>query len=425
MRYASGVANGDVSSAPLRVLRICSVFEPPDAALVRRGVRFDPVGGMQSHAGQLTRALGALEIEQDVVTHRPPGAGRRERLGEHVTIHRFGLPVPWSRQLYSGPAALTAWLRGAHADLVHAHVGEDLAVLPIAVSASRSAGIPLVVTVHCSLRHTFVGSGPRAVLLGRIGGGIQTAICRRADVVITLTSRLARRLADDGVASERLHVIPSGVTAAAFAGEPPDPFPRTGRPRVVYVGRLARQKCVETLVAAAARMRTYAVQVLIVGDGPVRPAVEAAIRRHGVADRVRITGFRPHRDIPAVLRHADVFCLPSRYEELGSALLEAMQAGLPIVASDTGGIPEALGSAGRLVPPGDPAAIARAVDRLLADRAEATRLARLARERAHRFNWDRLARRVVGVYHVALTKSAAPAPLPSRTTELESGKAPR
>jgi glycogen(starch) synthase len=119
-----------------------------------------------------------------------------------------------------------------------------------------------VITVHCSLRHTFSDSGPRAWLLAGAGGRIEAAACRRADMVIALTSRLARLAVDDGMAPERVHIIPSGVTPAAFAGDPPDPFPALARPRVVYVGRVVRQKGVETLVEAAALMRTPDVRLV-------------------------------------------------------------------------------------------------------------------------------------------------------------------
>lgn len=390
----------------MRVLRVCSVFEPPDAALAGRGVKFDPVGGMQSHTGQLTRALDALAVRQEVVTHRPPGAPRRQRVGVAAVVHRVGLPVAWGRQLYSVPASVAAWHLASRADLVHAHLGEDLAALPIALAAAHRAGIPLVVTVHCSLRHTFAGPGARGWLLRTVGGHIEAAVADRAEMVIALTPRLATRITGDGVASERVHVIGSGVTAAAFAGDPPDPFPAIGRPRIVYVGRLVPQKGVETLVEAAALMRRPAIHVLVVGDGPRRGAIETAIHRRGLADRVRITGFKPHRMIPAILRHADVFCLPSRYEELGSVLLEAMQAGVPIVASDVGGIPDALGPAGRLVPAGDPAALAAALDALLFDRAEAARLKRLGRERVRAWDWNRLAGQILSVYRLALDEYA-------------------
>jgi glycogen synthase len=409
------VTVGDSDAASLRVLRVCSVFEPPDAALSGRGVRFDPVGGIQSHTAQLTRALEALAIRQDVVTHRPPGAPRRQRVGADALVRRVGLPIPWARQLYFAPAAAAAARLATRADVVHAHAGEDLAVLPIALAAARRAAIPLVVTVHCSLRHTFATAGARGELLRAAGGRIEASAVRSADMVIALTPGLAARIRDDGVAPERVRVIGSGVTAGAFAGDLPDPFPAVRRPRVVFVGRLVAQKGVETLVEAAALMRTPGVQVLVVGDGPRRRALEAAIRRHGLADNVRITGFRPHREIPAILRHADVFCLPSRYEELGSVLLEAMQAGLPIVASDVGGIPDALGAAGRLVPPADAAALAAALDALLSDPSEATRLGRLAREHVRAWDWDRLAPQVLDVYRLALDGQprALPAPPPA------------
>lgn len=316
------------------------------------------------------------------------------------------MPVARARQLYSVPGSRAALRLASDVDLVHGHQGEDLAVLPIAFAAARRARRPLVVTVHCSLCHTFAGTGPRGLLLERLGGAIESAVCRRADAVIALTQRLAERLQADGIAAQRIHVIPSGVAAAVADADVPDRFADVGHPRIVYVGRLAPAKGVDTLVEAAARLRTPSASVLLVADGPARSSLERAIRRHRLGDRVRIAGFVPHRDIPAVLAHADVFCLPSRYEELGTALLEAMQAGVPIVASDTGGIPAVVGSAARLVAPGDPAALAAALDALLADRQQAGRLAALARERVRAWDWERLADRVLDVYRLALEPSA-------------------
>src|SRR5947208_621841 len=280
------MAAGEIGRPSLRVLRLCSVFEAPEDVLRGRGVRFDPVGGMQNHTAQLTRALAALGVRQAVITHRPPGAPRRQSPAPHSSVRRFGLPVPWFRQLFAAPAALAAFGLAREVDLVHVHQGEDLAVLPIGLAAAR--------------------------------------LLRHADA----------------------HIV-------------------------------------------------------IVGDGPRRASLEQAIRAHSLEHRARILGFRSHGQVPQILSHCDLFCLPSRYEELSSALLEAMRAGLPIVATRVGGLPEALDGAGILVDPDDPAALAEAIDALLSDRDLARRLATAARERARGYEWSELAAGILDVYQAA------------------------
>jgi glycogen synthase len=157
---------------------------------------------------------------------------------------------------------------------------------------------------------------------------------------------------------------------------------------------------VGTLVAAAGLLKDPSAQLLLVGDGPERKALEREAKRIGVGDRLHFVGFVAHERLPGVLAHADLLVLPSLYEELGTVLLEAMQAGLPIVASKTGGIPDVIEDvvAGLLVPPGDPGAFARAIDRLLADRDLACRLSEGAQERAKDYDWEMLAERVLAVY---------------------------
>jgi len=407
-------AHGDDEARPLRVLRLCSVFEAPDEALAGRGARFDVVGGMQNHTGRLTRELDRRGVRQDVVTHRPPGTPVRHGLGHYATVHRFGLPIPWARQLYAAPAAVAALELAPHADIVHAHLGEDLAVLPIGLAAARRAAAPLIVTVHCSMRYTFAGAGPRTWLLKTVGGGIEAAVCRRADAVIAVTRRLAGHLAHDGLAPDRIHLIPPGVSSAG-PRDAVDPVPHVGRPRVLYVGRLNREKGVYTLVEAMSLLRTSDVRLILVGDGPARASLERSIRQLGLGERVHVTGFRPQREVLAFLRHADIFCLPSHYEELGSVLLDAMCAEVPIVASDTGGISDAVGPAGRLVTPGDAAALAAAIDALLADPAERRQLAALGAKRVRPHDWEHVAGRVLDVYRLALRSSHRRRPEPAAT----------
>ncbi len=391
----------------MRVLRLTSVFEAPTCAARPSGAKLDAVGGMQSHTGALTRALDELGLEQDVVTAARAGEARREVIGHRARIHRVGLPVSWGRQCWAPPAAALAPRLGRGADLVHAHLGEDIAVLALGEAVARLHGLPLVVTVHTSVRHTLVVSDRRSRRVKRWGGALEARAMERADAVITLTERLRALAVEDGTEPAKVHVIPSGVRPGQWAQERADPFPEVRRPRVLFVGRLAFQKGVITLVEAAARL-TQDAEVLLVGDGPDRAAVQRRIAELGLQDRVRLTGFKPHDEVPAVLRHGDVLVLPSTYEELGSVLVEGMRAGLPIVGSATGGIPEVVrdGETGVLCPPGDAAAFATAIDGLLADPARARRLGDAGAARAKDYSWARLAPRVLEVYAQALAGDA-------------------
>src|ERR671910_3278448 len=120
----------------MRVLRVCSVFQPPATALSGPGARFDPIGGMQTHTHELSRALDLLGVEQTIVTTLPPTAAPEEALGAHGRVTRLGLPIRHFRQLYSWPAARLLPRLAGSADLVHVHLGEDIAVVPLALRAA-------------------------------------------------------------------------------------------------------------------------------------------------------------------------------------------------------------------------------------------------------------------------------------------------
>lgn len=377
---------------------MASVFETE--SVDGRAAKFDPVGGLQHHASQLTRELDALGVQQRVVTAYRPGGARVEAVGQQSTVHRFGVPVRRCRQLYAA-ASLPA-LRGlaAGCDVVHAHLGEDLAVLPLALRTARMAAVPLVVTVHCSPTHTVAVTDSRSALVHHLGGWLERRGTARADGVITLTQQMAHRLARAGVRPDCISVIPSGADHRRFGGAVRDPWPDLPRPRVLYLGRLAPQKGVEVLLEAVGHLRP-GVPVLVVGDGPLRPVLEGLARRLGVVDRVRFEGFCRHVDVPACLAHADVIVLPSVYEELGSVLVEALHAGLPAVASDVGGVPTVVrhGVTGDLVPPGRAGALATAIQRLLDDEKRRRRYRDASMTAAQEYRWDVLAVRVAEVYH--------------------------
>ncbi|WP_138735916.1 glycosyltransferase [Modestobacter excelsi] len=392
----------------LHVLRLCSVFEPArtpgGSAVEGRAARFDPIGGMQNHTAALTRCLDAQGHRQTVLTSRLAGPRRTDRLGRAAVVHRTGVRTTWLRQLWALAALPCVLARrpapGAPAvDVVHAHQGEDLATLVLARAAAARHLCPLVVTVHCSVGHTLTGRTLHVRLLRAVGGWIERTTLGRADAVVVLTERTAAALRADGVPAERIAVVPSGFEPSLFAALDERGATDRTRLRIGYVGRLAAQKRADLLVTAFGRM-TRPAELLLVGDGPERARVQRLVRQSPATDRIRTTGFVEHAAVPGVLASLDVLVLPSAYEEMGSVLTEAMAAGLPVVASDVGGIPEVVrhGETGLLVPPGDVTALAAALDRLVADPGLRDRLAAGARRRAADYSWPALAARVADLY---------------------------
>jgi glycogen synthase len=412
-------------SAPpetLHVLRLCSVFEPPGVAddddavlpgqLHRRAAAFDPIGGMQNHTASLTRCLDQKGIRQTVVTSRLAAPAGRSSLGT-AAVHRTGVPLRRLRQLWALAALPVVLRRADRVDLVHAHQGEDIAALPLARLAARRHRCPLVVTVHTSVGHTFRGRSLRARLLRGFGGLVERSALRRADAVVVLTDRTAAAVRGDGVRADRVLVNPSGFDPTLFGTAARDVFPGVPRPRIGYVGRMAPQKRADRLVEAFGRMRETA-SLVLVGDGPDRALVHRLVASSPARDRITEVGFVEHAVVPSVLASLDVLVLPSEYEEMGSVLTEAMAAGLPVVASDVGGIPEVVrdGETGLLVPRGDVDALAEALDRLVADPALRGRLAAGARERARSYAWPHLAGRVADLYARVGSRPAERAAVP-------------
>lgn len=188
---------------------------------------------------------------------------------------------------------------------------------------------------------------------------------------------------------------------------------RSGPHRLVMVGRLQAPKDALTLVRALAALRQRPCEAMIVGDGPDRPAVEKEVRRLGLDSVVRLVGAR--NDVAELLAAADLFVLSSRSEGLPLSILEAMAAGLPVVASNVGGVPEVVveGETGFLVPPGDPQSLAAAIERLLDDSALRHRLGAAGRIRvAEHFDLASAQRAHLDLYVSLLAGAGLPLPSP-------------
>jgi glycosyltransferase involved in cell wall biosynthesis len=222
--------------------------------------------------------------------------------------------------------------------------------------------------------------------------------------VIAISRAVRDALTLDGLAPERLTVIPSAVDLAELrATTGPDVRTRFGLPErgqvAVSLGALTPEKDQSTLVEAAALLVRDLPDLhwVIVGEGPLRGLLERRIADAGLSDRFHLVGQLP--DPHTLLAGADVSVLSSTSEGLGSSILAAMALGVPSVATRVGGIPELLGTgAGLMVSPGDASAFATAVQRVLTDPELRQNLSRIGRREAARFSVHGMAERVLGVY---------------------------
>lgn len=204
------------------------------------------------------------------------------------------------------------------------------------------------------------------------------AVARLATTTVAPSDAMARFLRRRlRVPVDKLRVILNGVVLP-----PVRPPTAAGAKVFTYVGVFSPRKAVSLLIeafAVVARTRPD-LELRLVGDGEERVRCERTAERAGVGERVVFTGYRP--DVPTQLARADAFILPSLEENLPLALLEAMGAGLACVATRVGGVPEALGDCGLVVPPGDRGSLVAAMTRLADEEGLAPRLGSCAAERA-------------------------------------------
>ena len=170
---------------------------------------------------------------------------------------------------------------------------------------------------------------------------------------------------------------------------------------VGLVGRVCRQKGIDIFVEAAIRIagtlpRTQFVVLGDVEDKDLATSLLARIETAGLGQRIRLAGYRP--DMADMFAALDLLVAPSRWEGFGLMLAEAMAAGVPVLASAVGGIPEVLGEAGLLIPPEDPAALAAAMGSVLGDPGRRASMIELGHHRASRFDWVRTATRITLKY---------------------------
>lgn len=348
--------------------------------------------------GTLDRGAWAPTLLLDEAEGAQAIAGPAQALGVPVG---YIDPMPLGARGAARVPALARRLRRERPDVFHAHLSWPLAC-KYGLAAAVAARVPAVVgTVQ--LIPEFELDRSSALQLRALSRGVGRWIAVSRDIAEQLVGRFRWP-------AERVEVVFNAVDVARFGG-PGDGGPLrealaggASGPVVLTCARLDPQKGHRTLIEAAVSL-PGAVFVLA-GDGPERPALEALAARLGVADRVRFLGQRS--DVPELLAACDVFALPSLYEGSSLAVLEAMAAGRPVVSSSIGGTRELVedGRSGLLVPPGDAAALAAALRRVLGDAALRSALTGRARERvAREFTPDATARRVQEIYGAVLREA--------------------
>ncbi len=230
-----------------------------------------------------------------------------------------------------------------------------------AVALGRRAGLPVVIRVH----------GSDVLLLSRYPRrrrGTADAL-RRAERIIAVSHDLAEHVADLGVEPRRIEVIYNGVDRVVFhPGPETEARTRLGldprEPFALFVGNLLPVKGVDLLMEACDRLMARGLRFTchVIGQGPLRPRLEQAIRAKGLQGRIHLHGARPNSQLADWYRAANVVVLPSYSEGVPNVLLEAAACGVPFVASRVGGIPEiAEGGASQLVKAGDVEQLAQAL----------------------------------------------------------------
>jgi glycosyltransferase involved in cell wall biosynthesis len=291
---------------------------------------------------------------------------------------------------------LAVYIRRERVDVIHAHMFGSNAWGTV---VGRLTRVPVVIAHE----HTWSFEGePLKRLLDR------ELIGRWSDAFVAVSREDRRRMIEiERVPAERIRVLANGIAPRS---------PTAGRdlraelgigsgPLLGAVGALRAQKAYDVLIRAAAALRGHHPQlhVLIAGDGPEKSRLEALVRELGLTDVVMLLGRR--LDVPDILAELDMAVSASNYEGTPLAVIEYMGAGLPIVATRVGGVPDLIedGVHGVLVEPGDPAGLAAAIDDLLSDPARASELGAQARERRRReFGLDLMVHNVEALYEELL-----------------------
>lgn len=389
----------------MKVLQL-SKFYPPE------------LGGIETAAFELTEGLNAMGIATEVLCAHVMGRSVEDCLHGYRVVRTASWGQLLSTSMTPAMVPRLAAERGRH-DVLHVHLPNPMANLALWL-----VGWPGKVVLHW---HSDIIHQERALKLYQ---PLQTWMLQRADAIVTTSPPYGAHSPWLRPWLSKVISIPLGISPDRQLLDPHEMSEaerslkaRHGdRPVVFSVGRMASYKGFEHLIEAA-RSLPKDVQVVIGGGGELLESHRQHIRDAGLQDRVFMPGRLSDAELGAYMRHARVFCMPSvnRAEAFGMVLLEAMAAGLPIVAADIvgSGVPwvNVHGQTGLNVAPGDAAALAEALTQLLTDPTRASAMGKAGRTRLEsRFTARRMVAETATLYRRLLEdefRASFPAPLSS------------
>jgi glycosyltransferase involved in cell wall biosynthesis len=387
------------------------------------------IGGMQAHSADLCRGLVEAGHEVEVVTARHrDGLAQAEHLGAtwhfvDATSRKPGRPFRNREWLTTSADAFDSLHRSRPFDVVHSESTSALGLLRRGVHRR----VPVATKFHGNYLGLVGATVRRGLDESRLRPRVREAKhlawltaghfvpldavvrFRACEAMVPSEQQLEGTIRSYSLDRARVHVVPNGISAEDFGARGREEARKAlglgSEPILVSVGRLARDKGFATAIVALSRIADAQARLLILGSGPERALLERATRKAGVTDRVDFLGAKPREEVVGYLAAADVFLFPTERDEAAPLVpLEAMAAGLPVVASDIGGGAELIetGKSGILVAPAAAAEMARAIDSLLADDALRGRMGEAARERIlQRYTIEAMTRQTVAVYELA------------------------
>jgi glycogen(starch) synthase len=287
-------------------------------------------------------------------------------------------------------------------DIVHGHWA--IPTGPAIVSVARHLGAPSVITMHGGDVYVNKAEGYDFPTRPYVRPVLRWTL-RNASALTAVSDDCVAHALRAGAPRERTHLILNGADLRRFSPPQDGSRPETGYgPKMIFACRqLFPRKGIRFLIQAVARLRPRHadIRLVVAGDGFERPDLESLTRELGVDDITTFLGWVANRDLPPYYRSCAVSVIPSLEEGFGIPAAEAMGCGAPVVASDAGGLPEVVqdGVTGFVVPKGDAAALADAIDKLLLDPGLRQRMAIASRTRALQlFDWERTAERLEALY---------------------------